>query len=71
MSGNKTRCCGWNFTIECGGEWVAAGSAPDEETARREAMHYAMQYSRDGVVKVRLRRQRLRFGPHPSLSRRA
>lgn len=33
---------------------VASGSAPDEQSASREMLHYAMQYGQDGPVKYRL-----------------
>jgi hypothetical protein len=45
----------WEFEVEQEGLIVAEGSAPDEETARREAMHYAMMYVQDGPdVRVRI-----------------
>jgi len=35
------------------GIMVAAVSAPDEETMRREISHYAMMYAQDGPVTVK------------------
>jgi hypothetical protein len=37
----------WRFKVEQDGMEVAGGYAPDEETARREALHYAMMYAGD------------------------
>ena len=37
---------------------VASGSAPDEASASKEMLHYAMQYGQDGPVRYRLGRGR-------------
>ncbi|MDP3492781.1 MAG: hypothetical protein Q8R82_06670 [Hyphomonadaceae bacterium] len=38
----------WEFKVWQSGIEVASGDAPDEPTAKREAMHYAMMYAQDG-----------------------
>lgn len=44
----------WEFEVEQEGQVVASGSTPDELTAEREALHYAMMYAQDGpAVKAR------------------
>jgi hypothetical protein len=49
---------GWEFTVEQDGMVVASGEAPTEESARREAAHYALMYSQDGPVKVSIKEVR-------------
>ena len=46
---------GWEFSVEQDGMVVASGEAPTEESARREAAHYALMYSQDGPVKVSIK----------------
>lgn len=38
----------WDFEVTENGQWVAGGSAPDRDSALREAAHYVMMYGQDG-----------------------
>ena len=49
----------WFFYVYVNGERLASGDCPDEESARREGAHYAMMYSSEGPVTLRIRRGRL------------
>lgn len=40
----------FGFEVWQGGEMVASGSGYDREQVRREVMHYALVYARDGEV---------------------
>jgi hypothetical protein len=48
----------WEFSVEQDGMVVASGEAPSEAEAKREAAHYAMMYSQDGLVKVSIKEVR-------------
>ncbi len=45
----------WEFAVEQDGMVVASGETPSEAEAKREAGHYAMMYSQDGLVKVSIK----------------
>lgn len=44
----------WEFELEQGGMVVVSGEAPTRALADREAGHYAVMYSSEGPVKVRV-----------------
>jgi len=44
----------FGFEVKQDGMVVASGEAPTEREAEREAMHYAMVYSQDGPVRMRV-----------------
>lgn len=50
----------WEFEVHQGGMVVAAGEAPDRDTAIREAGHYTMMYGQDGPAHAIVRRKRSR-----------
>lgn len=43
----------YTFEIWQGGMMVAEVTAPDLESARREALHYAITYAQDGPVEIK------------------
>lgn len=44
------------YVLSQDGLEVVKGDAASEETALREALHYALQYAEDGPVKVHVER---------------
>lgn len=48
---------GWVFEVEQDGKVVASGSAPDRDTALREAGHYVMMYGQDGDCQAIVREE--------------
>ena len=53
----------WRWSITVDGEELAAGDAPDHETAEREGWHYLVQYAGEGVEVS------LTVGPSPERGR--